>query len=93
MRLNLTELDVLRAIACAAGPRASQIYREVERQWAERVKDGGLPPTTNVIASRMRAMKAKGWLAVEAAKDGNLGFTWKLTDRGRSWLAVAKDAA
>lgn len=93
MRLTLTELDVLRTFINAAAQRASEIYREVAREWAERVKDGGLPPTTAVISKRLRTMAEKGWLTHDRNSDGSLGFTRQLTDRGRSWLAVAKDAA
>lgn len=93
MRLYLTELDVLAALSRVAVPKSFHVYREVERMWEVRVRDGGLPPTTYVIANRLQTMADKGWLTRSEKREGNIGFTWGITEVGQIALAAAKAAA
>ncbi|CCD94647.1 hypothetical protein BRAO375_3660041 [Bradyrhizobium sp. ORS 375] len=93
MRLYLTELDVLAALSRVAVPKSFHVYREVERMWEVRVRDGGMPPTAYVIANRLQTMADKGWLTRSDKREGNSGFTWQFTEAGHSALAAAQAAA
>lgn len=88
-RYELTDMEVLQAVANAVAPWSNYIGDEVRRK-----RNFGHPVPAARILRRLRKL-AKDGLVEQRSKvpDGYYGFYWQLTDAGIAALEAQREAA
>jgi len=88
-KFNLTKEMVLLAVDRAISPDSNYINDQVQRMHAAHVRSGGkgFPPRTDLVLARLNALVADGKLTKSKFTNGYYGYSWSITDAGRSALA------
>lgn len=85
----LTDTQVLVALDKAVSPKSAYVASEIDKAHLAHIRAGGkgFAPRRSLILRRLRALERDGKIECRGGPDGYYGYTWRITDAGRSTLA------